>query len=112
MLVLWKPIPPLACREALALAHDLNLQRVIVAIDCILVVNDLARSYAGVYITLIHEIKEQAVTLPAVSFRENRASNSEAHRLTRLATSFNFGSQFWLLQPPDGLCIPKYIIDQ
>jgi hypothetical protein len=33
----------MACREALALAQDLNLQRVTVATDCLSVVNDLAR---------------------------------------------------------------------
>jgi hypothetical protein len=37
---------------------------------------------------------------------------TQAHRLARLATSFNFGHQLWLLQPPDGLCIPNNIIDQ
>jgi hypothetical protein len=37
--------------------------------------------------------------------RDNRASNSEAHRLARSVTASNVGRQVWLLEPPDGLCI-------
>jgi hypothetical protein len=46
------------------------------------------------------------------SRHENRASNCEVHRLSWLATSFSVGRQVWLLQPPNGLCIPNNIINQ
>jgi hypothetical protein len=74
----------LAWREALALAQDLDLHRVTVATDCIAVVNDMNRPYAGRYSSVPHEIKDQLPTCAEISFRhDSRASNSEAHRVTR-----------------------------
>jgi hypothetical protein len=39
----------LGCREALALAQDLWLQRMVVASDCLQVINNLKGGYAGSY---------------------------------------------------------------
>ena len=100
----------LACREALALAEDLHLRRITVATDCLTVVKNMTTSYEGSYSMVLREIKATADTLTLASFRhENRASNSEAHRLARSATSGNVGRRVWLLEPPDGFCIPKNI---
>jgi ribonuclease HI len=100
----------IACREALALARDLSLQRITVATDCLEVVNNMTRPYAGSYCTVLHEIAAQKASFVQVLFRhENRASNSEAHKLARFATSSSLGRQLWLLQPPDGLCIMNNI---
>jgi ribonuclease HI len=50
----------LACREGLALAQDLNIQKVMVATDCLTVVNDMARPFVGSYCMVIDEIKASA----------------------------------------------------
>jgi hypothetical protein len=103
----------LACREAIALAHDLQLQKITVASDCASVVTDMTKPYAGRYSTVIREIKEAAKFFAVVTFRyENCASNSEAHRLARFAASAEFGHQVWLVGPPDSLCILDNVLIQ
>ena len=63
--------------------------------------------YAGCYSVVIEEVKADTSRFDEASFRhENRASNSEAHRLARFAVSGSVGRQVWLIQPPEGLCIP------
>jgi ribonuclease HI len=102
----------MACREALALAQDLNLRRITVASDCLAVVQNLSRPFAGDYSAVLHEIKETSTLFERVLFRhENRASNTEAHRLARSVTTGNVGRQVWLLQPPYGLCINTYLYE-
>jgi ribonuclease HI len=101
----------IACREALALASDLQLQRVTVASDCLAVVNAMKGPFAGAYSMVVQEVKARSNLLEQSFFRhENRLSNSEAHRLARFAISLSVGRQVWLVQPPDGLCIPNNII--
>ena len=101
----------MACREALALAQDLHLQRITVASDCISVINAMSQPFAGNYSMILEEIRATGRSFTEATFRhENRASNSEAHRLARSAVSSSVGRQVWLLQPPDGLCIPMTII--
>jgi ribonuclease HI len=73
----------IACREAIALAQDLNLQQITVATDSSTVVNDMVRPYVGRYSTMIPEIKELLVPFSEITSRhENRASNCEVHRLS------------------------------
>jgi ribonuclease HI len=103
----------IACREAMALAEDLYERKVTVATDCLSVVNNMEQDYDGPYTMVISEVKARAQTLGEVTFRhENRVSNSEAHNLARLAVSFSVGRQVWLVEPPDGLCIPYNICEQ
>ena len=60
---------------------------------------------------VLEEIKADARSLAVASFKhENRASNSEAHRLARFAISSSIGRQVWLFQPRDGLCIQNLVI--
>jgi ribonuclease HI len=74
----------IACREALALAQDLMLSNVTIASDCPTVVQALNQEYSGRFSMVTEEVKAGANQLAKVSFRhENRASNSEAHRLAR-----------------------------
>jgi hypothetical protein len=81
----------LACREAIALAHDLQLEKITVASDYASVISDMTKPYAGRYSTVIREIKEAAKSFAGATFRhENHASNSEAHRLARFAASAEF----------------------
>jgi ribonuclease HI len=100
----------MACREAMALATDLNLQSFVVASDCAMVVNNLQENYGGSYSMITDEIKGWMKDFSTVVFKhENRASNSEAHRVARSFVSVSTGRQVWLLQPPAGLCIPVLI---
>jgi HPt (histidine-containing phosphotransfer) domain-containing protein len=101
----------MACREALALAQDLHLQRITVATDCLAVVQDMSQPFAGIYSSVLQEIKETMALYEKVSFRhENQASNNEAHRLARSASASNVGRQVWLLEPLDGLCINNNVL--
>jgi ribonuclease HI len=43
----------MACREALALVQDLHLRRITVATDCLAVVNEMKRPFAGSYRMII-----------------------------------------------------------
>ena len=62
---------------------------------------------------VIQEVKARAAGFLEVSFtHENRQSNSEAHSIARSVISCGFGRQVWLIQPPDGLCIPNNILEQ
>jgi hypothetical protein len=104
-----------ACRKALALAQDLSLSRVCVASDCLEVIRNLQQPYMGAYSIIVDEIKETKTLFSSVSFRhEGRSNNGEAHRLARSAVSLAIGRQLWLLEPPEGLCIPVqlYILDE
>jgi ribonuclease HI len=103
----------LACREALALAQDLVVDRVTVSSDCLSVVNNLKNKYAGNYSLIIDEVKATARSMSVVQFRhENRASNTEAHRLARSVVSFSSGRRVWFVQPPEGLCIVSSILNE
>jgi ribonuclease HI len=84
----------IACREAMTLVEDLYERKVMVATDRLSVVNNMEQAYDGPYTMVINEVKARAKTLSEVTFRhENRASNSEAHNLARLAISFSVGHQ-------------------
>jgi ribonuclease HI len=100
----------MAYREAMALATDLNLLSFVVASDCATVVNNLQENHGGSYSMITNEIKGWMKDFSSVVFKhKNRASNLEAHRVTRSFVSVNTGRQVWLLQPPAGLCIPILI---
>jgi ribonuclease HI len=105
-------IEALACREALALAQDLQLQQITVASDCLSVINALEQPYASSFSMILEEVKADASMMSKASFsHENRASNSEARRLARFSVSGGVGRQVWLMQPPDGLYIKNNIYD-
>jgi hypothetical protein len=68
----------MACREALALAEDLNLHRIMVALDCKEVVTAIAEGTKGRYAATIDETKARVVQLQSCSIvHELRASNFE-----------------------------------
>jgi hypothetical protein len=70
-----------------------------VASNCLAVVNDLSLPCAGRYGMVFSEIKSLESCFLESSFRhDNRASNSEAHRLARSACSANVGCQVWFLK--------------
>lgn len=78
----------LACREALALVEDIHIQKMIVASDCLQMINNLHGEYGGSYSMVTQEIKAKSS-----GFSENRASNSGAHRVARSFVSSSSGRQ-------------------
>jgi ribonuclease HI len=101
----------MACREALALALDLDLTHVRVASDCAEVINSLEGNYMGSFSSVISEIKSRSLHFNAISFvHEGRSSNMEAHGLARATVNHDVGRHIWLAQAPDFFCIPMNII--
>jgi hypothetical protein len=61
----------------------------------------------GSYSHIIQEIKANAASLVEFSFmHEHRSSNTKAHNLARLLLSSSVGRYIWLVNPPEGVCIP------
>lgn len=83
----------MACREGIALAADLNLQRVKLSTDCLQVANSLCSSIdRGRYGAVIRECQEWSKQFEAMIFgHEGRTSNGEAHSLARTGTSMDVG---------------------
>jgi hypothetical protein len=72
---------------------------------------NLNRVFAENYSMVIQEVKSKVASFQDVVFKhKSRLSNSEPHKVSRRAVSSSLGRQLWLLQPPDGLCIPMTIL--
>jgi ribonuclease HI len=100
----------IACREALALAADLQVTRLRIATDCLEIINSLDDNYMGHFSSIMKEVKSRVASFAHVSFvHERRSSNTEAHGLARSSTSRDFGRHIWLAQTPDCFCIPMKI---
>jgi hypothetical protein len=94
----------MACREVLSLAEDLNIGQVMVASDCMEVVQGLQHKHLGQFSHVMQEIKDTASARGGCSFRhESRKLNSEAHRLARVGTTLEAGRHVWLVSMPEGL---------
>jgi hypothetical protein len=104
----------LACREALALATDVALNRLVIASDCKQVVSDIAAGTGGQYAAIVQEINIQRLDFQEVSYIfKGRSSNKEAHSLARFALFLDQGRHLWLLQPHDIMSIPVILnVDQ
>ena len=62
----------------------------------------------GSYSQIAHEITDLVRGFAEASVvHENRASNKEPHDLARLAVGLSFGRHVWLVNPPEGVCIPR-----
>jgi ribonuclease HI len=97
----------LACREGVALALDIGARRVKIASDCSSVIASLRQGTMGLYAHVVREIKEMEGDFEELSFaHERRRSNKEAHTLARNSVLLEEGRHVWLLEPPDGVCIP------
>jgi ribonuclease HI len=85
-----RTLEAMACQEVMALAADPHLQKFVVASDCSTVVNNFQEDYIGSYSMITDEIKGWMKDFTSVVFKhENRASNSEAHRVARSSVSVN-----------------------
>jgi hypothetical protein len=92
----------LAVREAMALAEDLYVQKIQVASDCKIVVDEIKQGSAGNHAAIVHEITDRSNAFTACSFvHEFRSSNFEAHSLARHALSLGVGRRVWLGLPGD-----------
>ena len=101
----------MTCREGMALAADLYLQRFKLATDCINVVKSLEGEGMGPYAQNVREIKARTGDFSEVQFaHEGRTSNNDAHNLARSSLSLDIGRHVWFLDPPVGVC--KQIMEQ
>jgi hypothetical protein len=101
----------LAVREGLAIAEDLNEQRIQIASDCKIVVNDIKQNSPAEYGAIVHEITERSRAFAACNIiHEFRSSNFEAHNLAKHSLSLGFGRHVWLGQPGDLLFLPVNIM--
>ena len=99
----------LACREAVALALDLDARRIKVASDCKSVISSLEEGTRGSYAHIVQEIIAARSRLEELVFcHEGRRTNKEAHSLARCVVSSDQGRRVWFVQPPEGLGIPLY----
>jgi ribonuclease HI len=99
-----------ACREGLALASDLNLQRIRLASDCANAVRTITEgSVLGSYGQLVGEIRAGMRSFQELEIvHEGRRSNTDAHNLARSSIYISLGRHVWLLNPPEG--VPVNII--
>jgi ribonuclease HI len=104
-------VEALACREAIALAHNINARRVRVASDCSNVIASIEEGSRGVYALITRELRDAKREFDELSFyHEKRSSNKEPHNLAKSVVSDDLGRQVWLLSPPNGVCIPMFVI--
>ncbi|CAN6270926.1 unnamed protein product [Urochloa humidicola] len=95
----------MACREGMALASDLLLQRVRMASDCNNVVRSFNEGMMGPYGHVIMDIRARQGDLYHFELvHESRRSNFEAHGLARSSLYASLGRHIWLLHPPEGIC--------
>ena len=95
----------MACREGLALASDLDLQKIRIVTGCVNVVKNIYGQGMGLKGHIVMEIKTGAARfVDAQLVHEGRNSNGDAHRLARSSIFEAVGRHVWLLTPPDGVC--------
>ena len=100
-----------ACREVLALAEDLNLQKFVIASDCQEVINDINRGTGGPHAAIVHEIIGRQSSFQFSSFiHERRNHNFEAYKLAKFACNLDRGTHVWLGMPHNPTIVPMNII--
>ena len=100
----------IACREAIALAQDLNVQQAMITSDSKQVIGDIHGGNKGLYGPIITEIKARASFLNCTFSFEGRATNMDAHRLAKFALSLVSGRHVWLGQPHTPTRIPHSVV--
>jgi hypothetical protein len=95
----------LACREGLALASDLGLQRFRMVSDCINAVRSIQEGSLGSCGNVIKEIRFTLSTfVEAKLVHEGRDANVDADRLAKSSTYSSPGRHVWFLDLPEGVC--------
>jgi ribonuclease HI len=91
----------MACLEALALAEDCGIRKIIVASDCLNIVRNISEMPLCTYVMILKDIQERAKSFDYVRFaHEGRECNREADRLVKYACSLEDGRHVWLGSPP------------
>jgi ribonuclease HI len=94
----------MACREGLALAADLLLQRIRVASDCLNVICSIEGEGKGSYGQVVQDLWAMRNDFQVVQFvHEGRRSNGDMHCLVRGSVSRALGRHVWFTGPPEGL---------
>lgn len=96
----------IACREALALAADLSLTRIVIACDSKSIVKEINEGSSGIFASIIKEINARRNISSRCVIFEGRASNHEAHNLAKYSLSLNLGRHLCLSVSHDSICIP------
>jgi hypothetical protein len=103
----------LACREAIALALYLNINRILVASDCKGVVEEVVVGSLGVNGAVITKIRARSTQLQEFNLVfEGRASNFEPHNLARYEISLDVGHHVWLGNPYGNHIHIKILVNQ
>ena len=87
----------MACREAQALAQDLNFTRIVVSGDSKNTMNDIREGSGGQHSIITSEIVQNMSLFESCNFVwEGRNYNPDAHRLVKFASSLNLdGTYGW-----------------
>jgi hypothetical protein len=94
----------LACREGLALASDLGLQRFRMVSDCINAVRSIQEGSLGSCGNVIKEIRFTLSTfVEAELVHKGGDANVDADRLAKSSTYSSLGRHVWFLDPPEGV---------
>jgi hypothetical protein len=100
-----------ACRKALSLADDLAVQKIVVASDCLGVVNDIFSRTGGPHGAIVHEIMQRSISFTSCTFiHELRNFNFEAHNLAKFACNLAVRRHVWLGNPHDPNHVPMNIL--
>ena len=101
----------IACREGLALAQDLGVNHLQIALDCKKVINHIYQRAGGDHGSIVREILQTSTLFAACNILfEPRESNFVAHRLARFGISLPAGRHLWLGIQHDLIVIPMNIL--
>ena len=100
----------IACREALSLAEDLQVNQFLVASDSKQVIQDINQGTMCSYAAITSVIKARALSFSCKFTFEGRANNYEAHKLTIFSLNLASGRHVWLGRPHDTTCIPLSVV--
>jgi ribonuclease HI len=101
-----------ACAEGLSLAADLNIKKVLLATDCLIVSREINEGSKSSYATILVEIAEcRSQFENTVVIHEKRSLNVEAHNLAKSVVRLESGRHIWLGKSPDPVLVPPNIFD-
>lgn len=100
----------LACREALALAEDLNAREIVVVSDCSSAILDIKSEATGETGAIIKELLSWRNRFNSCNFMyESRSTHADAHNLAKFSFGLAFGRHLWLGSVPPQAIIPVMI---
>lgn len=101
----------LAIRKAMALADDLYVQRIHIASDCKVVVDDIKKHTMSSYGAIVQEILEHSLSFNFCNIvHECRSSGSEAHNLAKHILTLGGGLHVWLGHPRNLPSVPVNVV--